>query len=87
MKKRFTEGQIIGILKDRESGIPVKDLIRRHGISEQTYYRWKSKYGGMEVNEARRLKELERENLQLKQIIADQALDIKVLRDINSKNW
>jgi len=87
MRKRFTEEQIIRILKERESGLTVKELIRKHGICEQTYYSWKSKYGGMEVSEARRLKELERENRQLKQIIADQALDIKVLQDINSKNW
>ena len=87
MKKRFREEQIIGILKEREAGIPVKDLIRKHGISEQTYYRWKSKFGGMEVSEARRLKALEAENRQLKQMVADLMLDNKVLKDINSKNW
>jgi putative transposase len=87
MKKRFTEEQIIKVLKEREAGLPVKELIRTYGISEQTYYSWKSKYGGMEVNEARRLRELERENHQLKQIVAEQALDIKILKDINSKNW
>ena len=87
MKKRFREEQIIGILKEREAGMPVKDLIRKHGISEQTYYRWKSKYGGMEVNEAKRLKALEAENRQLKQMVADLMLDNKVLKDINSKNW
>ena len=87
MKKRFREEQIIGILKEREAGIPVMDLIRKHGISEQTYYRWKSKYGGMEVSEAKRLKALEVENRQLKQMVADLMLDNKVLKDINSKNW
>jgi len=87
MKKRFREEQIIGILKEREAGLPVKDLIRKHGISEQTYYRWKSKYGGMEVSEAKRLKALEAENRQLKQMVADLMLDNKVLKDINSKNW
>ena len=87
MKKRFSEEQIIGILKEREAGMPAKDLIRKHGISEQTYYRWKSKYGGMEVSEARRLKALEAENRQLKQMVADLMLDNKVLKDINSKNW
>jgi putative transposase len=87
MKKRFREEQIIGILKERETGIPVMDLIRKHGISEQTYYRWKSKYGGMEVSEAKRLKALEGENRQLKQMVADLMLDNKVLKDINSKNW
>ena len=65
----------------------MKDLIRKHGISEQTYYRWKSKYGGMEVSEAKRLKALEAENRQLKQMVADLMLDNKVLKDINSKNW
>ena len=87
MRKRFTEEQIIRILKEHETGITVKELIRKHGICEQTYYSWKSKYGGMEVNEARRLKELERENRQLKQMVADLMLDNKVLKDINSKNW
>ena len=87
MKKRFTEEQIIRILKERETGLTVKELIRKYGICEQTYYSWKSKYGGMEVNEARRLRELERENRQLKQMVADLMLDNKVLRDVNSKNW
>lgn len=87
MKKRFREEQIIGILKERESGMPVRDVIRKHGISEQTYYRWKSKFGGMEVSEARRLKALEAENRQLKQMVADLMLDNKVLKDVNSKNW
>ena len=87
MKKRFTEEQIIGILKEREAGMPVKELIRKHGISEQTYYRWKSKYGGMEVSEAKRLKALEDENRRLKQMVADLMLDNKILKEINSKNW
>lgn len=87
MKKRFTEEQIIGILKERETGMPVKELIRKHGISEQTYYRWKSKYGGMEVSEAKRLKALEDENRRLKQLVADLMLDNKILKEINSKNW
>ena len=87
MKKRFREDQIIRTLKERETGLPVKDLIRKHGISEQTYYRWKSKYGGMEVSEAKRLKALGAENRQLKQMVADLMLDNKVLADINSKDW
>ena len=86
-RKRFREEQIIGILKERETGISVQELIRKHGISEQTYYRWKSKYGGMEVNEAKRLKALEDENRRLKQMVAELLLDNKVLKDINSKNW
>lgn len=86
-RKRFKEEEIIPILKAAESGVPVSELVRKHGISEQTYYRWKSKYGGMEVSEARRLKELEDENRRLKRLVADQALDIVMLKDINSKKW
>lgn len=87
MKKRFREEQIIGILKERDSGIPLVELIRKYGICEQTYYRWKSKYGGMEASEARRLRQLEEENRRLKQMVAELMLDNKVLKDINSKNW
>lgn len=87
MKKRHTEEQIIGMLKERESGVGLPDLLRKYGISEQTYYRWKSKYGGMEVSEAKRLRGLEEENRRLKQMVAELMLDNKVLRDINSKNW
>ena len=87
MRKRFSEEQIIMILKERESGLPVRDIIRKHGICENTFYRWKSKYGGMEVSEAKRLRVLEDENRRLKQLVADLMLDNKVLRDINSKNW
>jgi len=86
-KKRFKEEQIIAILKEAEAGTKVPDIARKHGISEGTYYRWKSKYGGMDVSEARRLKGLEEENRQLKRIVADQALDIQMLKDINSKKW
>ena len=86
-RKRHTEEQIIRILKEAEEGLPLPDLLRKHGISQQTFYRWRSKYGGMEVNEARRLKELEEENRRLKRLVADQALDIQILKDVNSKNW
>ena len=86
-KKRFKEEEIIPILKEAEAGVPVSELIRKHGISEQTFYRWKSKYGGMEVSEAMRLKELEEENRRLKRLVADQALDIVMLKDLNSKKW
>jgi putative transposase len=86
-KSRFTEEQIIGILKEAESGMKVKDVIREHGISEQTYYKWKSKYGGLEVSEARRLRQLEDENRRLKQIVADQTLDIQALKAALSKKW
>ena len=86
MKKRFTEEQIIRILKEHESGKKAADIIREHGISEQTLYRWKSKFGGMEVNEAKRLKQLEEENRRLKEMVADLSLDNKILKDVISKN-
>ena len=86
-RKRFTEEQIIGVLKEAEAGLATKDLVRKYGISEQTFYRWKSKYGGMDVSDAKRLKQLEDENRKLKTMVADLMLDNKVLKDINSKNW
>jgi len=86
MQKRFTEEQIISILKLQENGMPVKEIIRQHNISEQTFYRWKSKYGGMEVSEAKRLKQLEEENRRLKHIVADLTLDNQGLRWIVEKN-
>ena len=70
-------------MKEAESGLKTAELIRKHGISEQTFYRWKSKYGGMEVSEARRLKQPEEENRRLKRLVADQALDIQILKDVN----
>ena len=85
--KRFTEEQIIGVLKEAEAGLPQPDLLRKHGISQGTFYRWKAKYGGLDVSEARRLKSLEDENRRLKRLVADQALDIQILKDINSKKW
>jgi putative transposase len=84
--KRFSEEQIIGVLKEAEAGIPPGELARKHGISEGTLYRWKSKFGGMEVSDAKRLKQLEDENRRLKKLVADQALDIQMLKDICSKN-
>lgn len=86
-RKRHTEEEIIRILKEAASGLPVADLLRKHNISQGTFYRWKSAYGGMEVNELKRLKELEHENARLKRLVADQALDIVMLKEINSKNW
>jgi putative transposase len=86
-KKRFTEEQIIQILQEAESGLSVSDVCRKHNCSEQSFYRWKAKYGGMEVSEVKRLKELERENAELKRMVADQALDIRMLKDVNSKKW
>ncbi len=87
MAKRHTEEQIIGVLKESEAGMKTPELCRKHGISEGTFYNWKDKYGGMTVNEMRRLRALEEENRRLKQIVADQALDIRALKEINSKNW
>jgi len=85
--KRFSEEQIIRVLKEWENGVGIGDLTRKHGVCENTLYRWKSKYGGMEVGDAKRLKALEEENRRLKRLVAEQALDIQILKDINSKNW
>lgn len=87
MKKRFTEEQIIGILKEQEAGFSVKEIIRRHAIAEQTFYRWKSKFGGMEVSDARRLRELESENARLKKLLAETMLDNVALKDVVSRKW
>jgi len=86
-KSRFSEEQIIGILREKQAGVSVTDLCREHGISEQTYHRWKRKYGGMDVNEARRLKSLEDENKRLKRLVADLTLDNQMLKDVVSKKW
>lgn len=86
-KKRFTEEQIIGVLKEAEAGSKTKDLCRKHGISEQTFYNWKAKYGGMTVSEARRLKELEHENSRLKRLLAEAELDKAALKDLLSRKW
>ena len=86
-RKRFTTEQIIEVLKEAEAGVPVKDLARKHGMSETSFYKWREKFGGMQVSDAKRLKELEDENRRLKRIVADQALDILMLKDVNSKKW
>lgn len=86
-KSRFSEEKIIGLLKEVESGSKVADVCRRHGVSEQTYFRWKRKYGGLDVNEARRLKSLEDENRRLKAIVADLTLDNQALKAVASKKW
>ena len=87
MKRRFSEEQIIGILREQDAGGMVKEITRRHGISEQSFYRWKAKYGGMEVSDARRLKELETENGKLKRLLAEAHLDNAALKDIVSRKW
>ena len=87
MKRRFTEEQIIGILREQEAGGTVKEITRRHGVSEQSFYRWKAKYGGLEVSEARRLKDLETENAKLKKLLAEAHLDNAALKDVLSRKW
>lgn len=87
MKRRYTEVQIMAILRQAEQGKPLPDLLRENGVAAPTYYRWESKYGGLELSQLRRLKELEAENNRLKRIVAEQALDMVMLKDLNSKNW
>lgn len=87
MKTRFTTEQIIRILQKQESGVKTKEIVREYGISEQTFYRWKSKYGGMNVSEAKRLKELEEENTKLKRLLGDKELQILGLKEALSKNY
>jgi putative transposase len=85
-RARFSEEQIIEVLKEAETGAKVSELCRRHGISDATFYTWRSKYGGLEISEMRRLRQLEDENRRLKSIVADQALDIRALKDVLAKN-
>ena len=87
MKRRFNEEQIIGILREQEAGGAVTEIARRHGISEQSFYRWKAKYGGMGVSEARRLRELEAENGKLKRLLAEAHLDNAALKDVLGRKW
>jgi putative transposase len=84
---RYSEEQMIGVLKEGEAGMGVKELCRKHGICEQTYYRWKSKYGGLEISEARRLRQLEDENRRLKHLVAEQMLDIQALKGVLAKKF
>jgi putative transposase len=86
-RKRFTEEQIIGVLKEHELGAKTADLCRKHGISEATFYNWKSKFGGMDVSEVKRLKQLQDENGKLKKLLADAMLDNAALKDLLSKKW
>lgn len=87
MKKRFTEEQIIGFLREAEAGMAVKDLCRKHGFSEASYYLWRSKFGGMTVSEAKRLKELEAENARLKKLLAESMLENEITREALRKKW
>ncbi len=87
MKKRFTEEQIIRVLKEAEAGAKTSDLCRTHGISEATFYNWKAKFGGMDVSDAKRLKQLEAENAKLKRLLADAELDKLMMKELLSKNW
>lgn len=87
MKKRFTEEQIIGFLREADSGVPVKDLCRRHGFSEASYYLWRSKFGGMNVSDAKRLKALESENARLKKLLAESMLENEAVREVLRKKW
>jgi len=86
-RKRYTEEQIIGVLQEAEAGTKVAELCRKYGISEATYYNWKTKYAGMTVSELRRLKTLETENRRLKQIVAEQTLDMQTLKELLAKNF
>ena len=87
MKKRYSEEQIIGFLREAEAGLRVKDLCRRHGFSEASYDLWRSKFGGMSVTEAKRLKDLETENTRLKKLLAESMLEIEVTREALRKKW
>jgi len=86
-KSQYNEEQIIGILREAEGETPVKAVCAKHNISDATFYKWRAKFGGMEVNEARRLRALEDENGRLKRLVADQAVQIQILKEVNSKKW
>ena len=86
-KSRFSEEQIIAILKEHQAGIALAEICRKHGISDATFYNWRSKYGGMEVSDARRLKALEEENRRLKKLLAESILDVSTLREAHGKNF
>jgi putative transposase len=86
-RSRFTEEQIIGVLKEHQAGLPASELCRKHGISDATFYTWRKKYGGLEVSEARRLKALEAENARLKKLLAESMMDVSTLREMLGKNF
>ena len=86
-RSRFSDEQIIGILKEHQAGLSAKELCRKHGVSEPTFYKWRSKYGGMEVSDAKRLKALEEENARLKRLLAESMMDVSTLREMLGKNF
>ena len=86
-RSRFSEEQIIAILREQEAGSPTADVCRKHGVSSATFYKWKAKFGGLDVSDARRLKALEDENAKLKKLLAETMLDVAILKDINSRKW
>jgi len=86
-RSRFTEEQIIGILREHDGGVKTADLCRKYGISSATFFKWKAKFGGMDVSDARRLRALEEENRKLKKLLAETMLDVAMLKDLNSKKW
>lgn len=86
-KSRFTDEQVIGILRQADAGASVNELCRQHGITSTTFYRWKRKFGGLQLSEAKRLRKLEEENRRLKRVVADQALNIQVLNEVLGKEW
>ena len=86
-KSRYTEEQIIAVLKEAEGGLPVAEVTRKHGVSAFTFYKWKKRYSGLNVSEAKRMRELEVENSKLKRLVADQALDILALKEVVAKKW
>jgi putative transposase len=86
-RSRFSDEQIIAVLQEWDAGAKIADLVRRHGVTEQTLYRWKKKYGGLQSSDAKRLRALEEENRQLKRLVADQALNLQVVKDLLGKKW
>ena len=86
-KSKFSETQIVAMLKDAEGGVPVAELLRKHGVSKATFFKWRSKYGGATVSDVRRLRELEAENAKLKRIVADQMLDMSAMKELLGKHW
>ena len=86
-RKRHTEEQIIAVLKEAQAGVGVQELCRKHGISDPTFYKWRAKYSGLEVSDVKKLRQLEEENRRLKQMVAEQALDLQALKALTAKNW